>query len=144
MERVSDIGEFGLIQRLTRMSLRPPDVLVGAGDDAAVFKLTSGQVVVATCDMFIEGVHFDLEAYSPTHTGWRAMTASLSDIAAMGCKPRFATVSIGVPQDTGALSVESCFIGGCPKHSVAHTKWLSKRQSRNRLEEYISHEHFSA
>jgi thiamine-monophosphate kinase len=111
MERVSDIGEFGLIRRLTGMSLRPPDVLVGAGDDAAVFKLTSGQLVVATCDMFIESVHFDLGAYSATRAGWRAMTASLSDIAAMGCKPRFATVSIGVPQNMPALTVEEIFVG---------------------------------
>ncbi len=60
MQRVSEIGEFGLIERLRGMFPHPPDVLVGAGDDAAVFKLASGQVVVATCDMFIEGVHFDL------------------------------------------------------------------------------------
>jgi len=111
MERVSDIGEFGLIQRLTRMFLRPPDVLVGAGDDAAIFKLTSGQLVVATCDMLIEGVHFDLGAYSATHAGWRAMTASLSDVAAMGCKPRFATVSVGVPQETPVPTVEEIFVG---------------------------------
>jgi thiamine-monophosphate kinase len=122
MERVSDIGEFGLIQRLTGMFLRPPDVIVGAGDDAAVFKLTSGQLVVATCDMLIEGVHFDLGAYSATHAGWRAMTASLSDVAAMGCKPRFSTVSIGVPQETPALTVEEIFIGltnAAKEHSAA-------------------------
>ncbi len=122
MERVSDIGEFGLIQRLTRMFLRPPDVVVGAGDDAAIFKLTSGQLVVATCDMLIEEVHFDLGAYSATHAGWRAMTASLSDVAAMGCKPRFATVSIGVPQDAAVLTVEEIFVGltnAAKEHSAA-------------------------
>ena len=111
MGRVSEIGEFGLIERLTRMLPQPADVLVGAGDDAAVFKLASGRIVVATCDMFIEGIHFDLSACEPSHVGSRAMTANLSDIAAMGCKPLFATVSLGVSPDTATSVVEQIYEG---------------------------------
>jgi thiamine-monophosphate kinase len=122
MERVSDVGEFGLIERLTKMFAHPADVLVGAGDDAAVVKLSSGQIVVASCDMLVEGVHFDLSICSPSQVGWRAMTASLSDLAAMGCKPRFATVSIGVPPNTAVQLLEQVYVGltnAASEHSVA-------------------------
>jgi thiamine-monophosphate kinase len=111
MKQVGDIGEFGLIERLTKMLPQPADVLVGAGDDAAVFKLSSGQIVVGTCDMFVEYVHFDLSTCEPSQVGWRAMTASLSDIAAMGCKPRFAMVSLGVPAETSTAVVEQIYDG---------------------------------
>ena len=122
MERVSDIGEFGLIERLKRMLPQPASVLVSAGDDAAVFRLPSGQIVVATCDMFMEGVHFEFAACSAWHVGWRAMTASLSDMAAMGCKPLFATISIGVSHDTLVDMVEQIYAGlteAAQAHSVA-------------------------
>ena len=111
MGRVTEIGEFGLIERLRRMLPQPADVLVGAGDDAAVFRLASGQIIVATCDMFIEGIHFDLGTCKPSQVGSRAMTANLSDIAAMGCKPRFATVSLGVSPDTPTSVVEQIYDG---------------------------------
>jgi len=122
MGRVSDIGEFGLIERLTRMLPQPADVLVGAGDDAAVFKLASGQIVVATCDMFVEGIHFDLSICEGSQVGWRVMTASLSDIAAMGCKPLFATVSLGVPPETSTSVIEQMYHGltsAAGRHSAA-------------------------
>lgn len=111
MDRASDIGEFGLIARLTSMLPRPANVIVGVGDDAAVLRLSSGQIVVATCDMFVEGVHFDLATCSASQVGWRAMTASLSDIAAMGCRPLFATISIGVPRDTLVGMIEQIYGG---------------------------------
>lgn len=111
MGRVTDIGEFGLIERLRRMLPQRADVLVGVGDDAAVFRLASGQIVVATCDMFIEGIHFDLSTCEPSQVGLRAMTANLSDVAAMGCRPLFATVSLGVPPDTSTSVVEQIYDG---------------------------------
>ncbi len=111
MGQVSEIGEFGLIERLTKMLPQPADVLVGAGDDAAVFKLSSGQIVVATCDMFVEYIHFDLSTCEPFQVGWRAMTANLSDIAAMGCKPLFAMVSLGVPPETSIALIEQIYHG---------------------------------
>ncbi len=119
MERASDIGEFGLIARLTGMLPQPANVIVGVGDDAAVLILSSGQHVVATCDMFVEGVHFDLATCSAFQVGWRAMTASLSDIAAMGCRPLFATVSIGLPQDTLVGTIEQIY-GGLTEAARAH------------------------
>ena len=122
MGRVSEIGEFGLIERLIKMLPQPAEVVVGAGDDAAVFKLASGQIVVATCDMLIEGVHFDLDTCKPFHVGSRAMTANLSDIAAMGCKPLFATVSLGLPPDTFTTIIEQIYAGltnAAGQHSAA-------------------------
>ena len=111
MDQVSDIGEFGLIARLTSMLPQPANVLVGPGDDAAVVRLSSGLTVVATCDMFVESVHFDFATCRAAQVGWRAMTASLSDIAAMGCKPIFATISIGIPQDTLVGTIEQIYHG---------------------------------
>jgi len=122
MKRVDEIGEFALIERLARMLPQSANVLVGPGDDAAVFKLSSGQTMVATCDMLIEGVHFDLTGCSPSQVGWRAMTASLSDMAAMGCNPLFAIVSIGMPADTAISDVEQIYVGltqAAQEHSAA-------------------------
>jgi len=122
VDRASDIGEFGLIARLTSMLPRPANVIVGAGDDAAVLQLSSGKLVVATCDMFVEGVHFDLATCNASQVGWRALTASLSDIAAMGCRPLFATVSIGMPRDTLVATIEQIYGGltdAARTHAVA-------------------------
>jgi thiamine-monophosphate kinase len=122
VDRVSDIGEFGLIARLTSILPRPANVIVGVGDDAAVLQVSSSEIIVATCDMFVEGVHFDLNTCTASQVGWRAMTASLSDIAAMGCRPLFATISIAVPQDTPVGTIVQIYNGlanAARPHAVA-------------------------
>jgi len=122
MEQVNDIGEFKLIERITKLLPQTASVVVGPGDDAAIYKLSSGQIVAVTCDMLIEGIHFDLNACLAGDVGWRAMTASLSDIAAMGCKPLLATISIGMPQNTPVATVEQIYDGlarAAREHAVA-------------------------
>ena len=99
---VRNIGEFGLIQALREAlprSVRANDRLpVAIGDDAAVWKPTSGEAIVVTTDSLIEDIHFRL---APGWTDWRslghkALAVNLSDLAAMGAVPGLATVSIGL------------------------------------------------
>jgi len=102
--RISDLGEFGLIDRIgksaTRNAKKAP---VGIGDDAAALLLSPSSTLLATTDMLIEGVHFDLRTTDLYSLGWKAAAVNVSDIAAMGGVPRFCLTSIGMPP---SLTVE--------------------------------------
>ena len=93
---LSAMGEFGLIEHLTRnIEITQPSTIAGIGDDAAVLDFKDKKAVVST-DLLIEGVHFDL-AYMPLkHLGYKAVIVNLSDICAMNAKPTQITVSIAV------------------------------------------------
>lgn len=88
-------NENELIERLkNRFPIYPP-VRVGIGDDGAVVDTAERQQVVVT-DMLLEGVHFDLQSCSPMMVGRKAVAVNLSDIAAMGCHPTAAFVSLAL------------------------------------------------
>src|SRR6201996_5021093 len=93
---IESLGEFGLIDRLTKQfELRHKNTLKGVGDDAAVIDFTGKKTLVST-DMLLEGIHFDL-AYTPLkHLGYKAVQVNLSDIYAMNGTPSQITVSIGM------------------------------------------------
>jgi len=96
--KLSDLGEFGLIHRIQKLSSRTaPGVVVGIGDDAAALKVSSSALLLATTDMLIEGVHFDLSYTDFYSLGWKSASVNLSDIAAMGGLPRFCLTSLGIP-----------------------------------------------
>lgn len=99
---VSDLGERALIQRITGRLTAPAWVLVGPGDDAAVVEPQRGTLDVLTTDAQVEGVHFDHRFMPPDAIGHRALAANLSDLAAMGARPRVALLSLVLP---GALDV---------------------------------------
>lgn len=111
--KVRDIGEFGLIRRIDRAVSRKRsfarDLLIGIGDDAAVWRPRAHQV--ATVDTLAEDVHFTREFCSWTDVGWKAMAVNLSDIAAMGAMPRWALVALTLPETTGVGEVKSLFRG---------------------------------
>lgn len=124
---ISSIGEFGLIDRIRRIvNIRVDDAVVheslrfGIGDDAAVFRPTPGKVQLLTSDALIEGIHFDLTFTSMKHLGWKAMVANISDIAAMGGVPRYATVTLSLPRKISVEMVEELYEGiafACKKYS---------------------------
>ncbi len=102
---ISDIGEFGLIDRIDAVLGEPAnsDLLMGIGDDAAVYRVDEQKAHVVTTDGLIEGVHFDLSFMPMEHLGAKSLTVNISDIVAMNARPRYATVMLGVP---GYVSVE--------------------------------------
>ena len=113
---IKDLGEFSLIEHLVEVlgdAARGTGqgVIRGIGDDAAVLQVTSGQRLLVSCDMFIEGIHFNWHYCSPHQLGWKALVANLSDIAAMGGRPRWALVSLGLPPETPLKRVEGIYRG---------------------------------
>ena len=89
---VQGIGELGLLDRIK------PYLAAGAGsDDAAVIADATG-FVVASCDTFVEGVHFDLAWMSAEDAGWRSLALALGDLAAKGAEPAWALASVALPK----------------------------------------------
>jgi thiamine-monophosphate kinase len=104
---VRDIGEQGLLERLQRFC--PKDIV---GDDAAVVSSPeSGQSLVVTTDVLVDGVHFSDRTTSPEDVGWRAAAANLSDLAAMGASPLGITVGLSVRGDVEVSWVEQLYQG---------------------------------
>lgn len=93
---ISNLGEFGLIGRLTKdFPLNNPETKVGVGDDAAVLAFGDKDVLVTT-DLLLEGIHFDLRYVPLKHLGYKAAIVNFSDIYAMNGTPKQITVSLGV------------------------------------------------
>ena len=92
---ISSLGEFGLIDHLTKnIELQNVSSIIGVGDDAAVIDHFGKQTVITT-DLLIEGVHFDL-MYTPLkHLGYKSVIVNLSDVYAMNATPTQITLSIG-------------------------------------------------
>ncbi|MEM8908778.1 MAG: thiamine-phosphate kinase [Bacteroidota bacterium] len=108
---VNELGEFGLIEHLTKdFSLQQSSSLKGVGDDAAV--VNSGQLMtVVSTDMLVEGIHFDL-MYSPLmHLGYKAVVVNLSDIYAMNAYPKQVTVSLALSNRFSVEALEELYAG---------------------------------
>jgi thiamine-monophosphate kinase len=104
-DTVAEVGEFGLIQRVTEGRAQPATTLLGPGDDAAVVAAPDGRVV-ATTDVLVEGVHFRLDWSAPEQVGRKAVAVNLADIAAMGATPTALLVGFGCPPGTPAAVAE--------------------------------------
>lgn len=107
---VADLGEFGLIARITAGRELPPSTLLGPGDDAAVLAAADGRVVVTT-DVLVEGVHFRLDWSTPHQVGRKAVAANLADVAAMGAVPTALVVGLAVPGRTPVSTVDDLMAG---------------------------------
>ncbi|MCB1231367.1 MAG: thiamine-monophosphate kinase [Verrucomicrobiae bacterium] len=111
MERLHDIGEDALIERITAGLSLGSDVVAGAGDDCAVLESADPAVYeLLKTDCLVEGVHFAVDS-DPEQVGWKALCRSLSDIAAMAGKPRAALVTLAVPGDREVAVVEGWYRG---------------------------------
>lgn len=108
---ISQIGEFGLIDRLSKgFEKQNETTLLGIGDDAAVLTASTKERIVTT-DLLLEGVHFDL-AYMPLqHLGYKSVAVNISDIAAMNAVPKQITVSIGLSNRFSVEAVEAIYGG---------------------------------
>ncbi len=110
--KISCLGEFGLIEKIRKSSAcSSPAVVVGIGDDAAVMKMAASSVLLATTDMLIEHVHFDLSFTDFSSLGWKSAAVNLSDIAAMGGMPRFCLSSLAIPSGISVEAVKGFYRG---------------------------------
>jgi thiamine-monophosphate kinase len=107
VRHVSQLGEFGLIERIARMAGRPAGagVALGIGDDAAILRTRPREEVVVTTDAFVEGVHFRFDQESPGTAGRRAAVGCLSDLAAMGARPLGLLLALALPPRLPAAQV---------------------------------------
>jgi thiamine-monophosphate kinase len=116
--KVKDIGEFGLIDRISKKT-KNKDVLVDIGDDAAVIKTKDLQVL--TTDCLVEGDHFRRDWFTPEQIGMKAIEINVSDVAAMGGVPRYVLVSLGLPKTLDVSFVEKMYKGmwkSCEKYNL--------------------------
>ena len=112
---IRDVSEFELIEALSRALSGPnagpaSGLSIGIGDDAAAWDSTAGTTVLTT-DTLVEGVHFDLEWMAWRDLGWKALAVNLSDIAAMGCLPTYAVVTLGLRGDLPVDGVAAVYEG---------------------------------
>jgi thiamine-monophosphate kinase len=118
---ISSLGEFGLIDHLTRnFEINNASTIVSVGDDAAVIDHFGKQTVITT-DLLLEGVHFDL-MYTPLkHLGYKSVVVNLSDIYAMNATPTHITMSIGISNRFSIEALNDFYEGvylACEKYNV--------------------------
>jgi thiamine-monophosphate kinase len=104
------MNELAVIERLRRMAGKSRGMVLGIGDDCAIYRPKAGEDLIFTTDQLIEGVHF-VAGLKPADIGERALARSLSDIAAMGGQPRFCLVSLAVSARETDQWVEKFFRG---------------------------------
>ena len=118
---ISSLGEFGLIDHLTKnIELQNASTVLGVGDDAAVIDHFGKQTVITT-DLLVEGVHFDL-IYTPLkHLGYKAVIVNLSDVYAMNAVPTHITLSLGISNRFSVEALDEFYEGvyaACNKYNV--------------------------
>ncbi|MDE6668064.1 MAG: thiamine-phosphate kinase [Muribaculaceae bacterium] len=108
---IGTLGEFGLIERLTKdFPLRNPQTKKGVGDDAAVIGFGDKEALVTT-DLLLEGIHFDLRYVPLKHLGYKAAVVNFSDIYAMNGTPKQITVSLGISSRFTVEHIEALYAG---------------------------------
>lgn len=107
---ISQLGEFGLIDRLTNdIAIHNESTLKGIGDDCAVIKASNNTLV--TTDMLVEGVHFDLTYVPLKHLGYKSAAVNFSDIYAMNGCPKQITVSLAISKRFTVEHIEELYAG---------------------------------
>lgn len=128
VQRIADVGEFGLIDRIERQVARAGGarpsrgVALGIGDDAALLRLRPGEEVAVSTDASVEGVHFRWQRDAPRSLGRRILAAALSDLAAMGARPLGCTLALAAPPRLELQRIDAVIAGlvaeaarrGCP------------------------------
>ena len=108
---ISSLGEFGLIDRLTKdLPIVNPSTVKGVGDDCAVLRNRDTDILVTT-DLLLEGVHFDLTYVPLKHLGYKAAVVNFSDVYAMNGHPRQISVSLGISSRFTVEHMDALFSG---------------------------------
>ena len=122
MSEIAEIGEFGLIKKLTeQIQLTNSSTEKGVGDDCAVINPTTNTRTLVTTDLLMEGVHFDLTYFPLKHLGYKAVVANISDIYAMNGTPKQITVSLALSRKFCIEDVEELYAGmrlACQQYGV--------------------------
>lgn len=118
---IADLGEFGLIEHLTRnIEFQNASTILGVGDDAAVLD-HFGKETVVTTDLLVEGIHFDL-AYTPLrHLGYKSIVVNLSDVYAMNATPTQVTFSLAFSNRFSLEAIDELYEGvyaACSRYGV--------------------------
>lgn len=108
---LSDLGEFGLIKTLQTQCIETsPEILKGIGDDAAAVKIRADKTLITT-DMLLEGIHFDLSFTTFYQLGYKTLAVNISDIFAMGGRPKYFLLSIGIPKNYQSKNIHELYSG---------------------------------
>jgi len=117
------IGEFGLIRELQKhCQTLHSDVIQGIGDDAALLRTSHKEALIASTDLAIEGVHFDLAFESFKDVGHRLAVANISDIAAMGGTPKYLLLALAIPPSYAVSDLRALYQGfkkPCQAHDIS-------------------------
>lgn len=118
---ISSVGEFGLIDRISkRFENKVPSTVMGIGDDAAVIDAGNDYILMST-DMLIEGPHFNLSYVPLKHLGYKAVAVNVSDIAAMNGRPEQITISLGLSNRFSLEAIDELYEGikaACRSYNV--------------------------
>ncbi len=118
---ISTLGEFGLIDRLTKnIQLKNDSSVLGVGDDAAILDYRNKQIVV-TSDLLTEGIHFNLMYVPLKHLGYKSVAVNLSDIYAMNATPKQITISIAISSKFSVEAMDELYEGiylACERYGV--------------------------
>lgn len=119
---ISTLGEFGLIDRLTRdFPLVNKSTVLGVGDDAAILDIPEGKEALVTTDLLLEGIHFDVRYVPLMHLGYKAAVVNFSDVYAMNGDPKQITVSLGVSSRFTVEHIDAIYAGiklACESYGV--------------------------
>lgn len=111
LTEISELGEFGLIDRLTHeIKFKNPSTIKGVGDDCAVMHYDNTEVLVST-DLLVEGIHFDLTYVPLKHLGYKSAVVNFSDLYAMNAHPRQITVSLAISKRFAVEHIEELYSG---------------------------------
>ena len=111
MSQPAATTERRLIEIIRGAARRAPAVRVGIGDDCAVLEPAPESLLLATTDLLIEDVHFRRRWATPTDIGWKALAVNVSDIAAMGGRPRWALIALACPETVAVDEAEAFYAG---------------------------------
>jgi thiamine-monophosphate kinase len=110
--KIDEIGEFGFIESIQReCTATVKDIIKGIGDDCAVIGPHAGRVLLFTTDMLVEDIHFVTATITPYQLGWKSIAVNLSDIAAMGGRPRALLISLAIPPNMDVEGMQDLYRG---------------------------------